>query len=55
MLALRVSELPAGDWIYEVKFDGHRALAFKTGSEVQLFSRNRKLFNQSYPVLVQRS
>ena len=48
---LRVSESPACDWIYEVKFDGYRALAFETGSEVQLFSRNRKLFNQSYPVL----
>jgi bifunctional non-homologous end joining protein LigD len=32
MLALRVPDLPAGDWIYEVKFDGYRALAFKTGS-----------------------
>ena len=52
MLALRVPDLPAGDWIYEVKFDGYRALAFKTGSEVQLFSRNRKLFNDNYPVLV---
>jgi bifunctional non-homologous end joining protein LigD len=52
MLALSVPELPAGDWIYEVKFDGYRALAFKAGSEVQLFSRNRKLFNDNYPVLV---
>jgi bifunctional non-homologous end joining protein LigD len=52
MLALSVPDLPAGDWIYEVKFDGYRALAFKTGSEVQLFSRNRKLFNNNYPVLV---
>jgi hypothetical protein len=42
----------AGDWIYEVKFDGYRALAFKAGSEVQLFSRNRKLFNDNYPILV---
>jgi bifunctional non-homologous end joining protein LigD len=52
MLALRVSELPAGDWLYEVKFDGYRALALKAGSEVQLLSRNRKLFNDNYPVLI---
>jgi ATP-dependent DNA ligase len=24
MLALRVPELSAGDWLYEVKFDGYR-------------------------------
>src|SRR5688500_2345280 len=29
------------DWIFERKFDGIRLLAFKRGSEVQLFSRNR--------------
>src|SRR5271157_1747896 len=52
MMALRVPELPAGDWIYEVKFDGYRALAFKAGSEVQLLSRNRTLFNHNYPVLI---
>jgi bifunctional non-homologous end joining protein LigD len=29
------------DWIFERKFDGIRLLAFKRGSDVQLFSRNR--------------
>ena len=29
MMALQVRELPVGDWIYEMKFDGYRALAFK--------------------------
>lgn len=43
MTALRASELPPGDWICEMKFDGYRALAFKAGSEVRLFSRNRTL------------
>lgn len=50
-MALRVRELPAGDWIYEMKFDGYRALAFKAGSEVMLLSRNRTLFNDNYPQL----
>jgi bifunctional non-homologous end joining protein LigD len=53
MKALRVRELPAGDWLYEMKFDGYRALAFKTGAEVRLLSRNRTLFNDNYPVLVE--
>ena len=30
-----------GDWLFERKFDGIRLLAYKQGSKVQLFSRNR--------------
>ena len=52
MMALRVSDLPVGDWIYELKFDGYRALAFKAGKEVRLVSRNRTNFNNDYPRLV---
>jgi bifunctional non-homologous end joining protein LigD len=53
MMALLVQELPVGDWIYEMKFDGYRALAFKAGSEVRLLSRNRTLFNDNYPILIE--
>jgi len=28
MMALRVPDLPVSNWIYELKFDGYRALAF---------------------------
>jgi len=52
MMALRVPDLPVGNWIYELKFDGYRALAFKTGKEVRLVSRNRTNFNNDYPQLV---
>jgi bifunctional non-homologous end joining protein LigD len=52
MMALRVSDLPVGNWIYELKFDGYRALAFKAGKEVRLVSRNRTNFNNDYPQLV---
>ena len=52
MMALRVRELPVGNWLYETKFDGYRALAFKTGSEVRLLSRNRMRFNENYPQLI---
>ena len=51
-MALRAPELPIGDWIYEMKFDGYRALIFKASSEVRLISRNRTLFNDNYPQLV---
>jgi bifunctional non-homologous end joining protein LigD len=30
MKALSVQQLPAGDWLYEIKFDGYRALASRT-------------------------
>lgn len=52
MNALQVRELPVGNWIYELKFDGYRALAFKAGKEVRLVSRNRTNFNNDYPQVV---
>jgi bifunctional non-homologous end joining protein LigD len=52
MKALRVTALPAGDWVYELKYDGYRALTFKGGSDVQLVSRNRTSFNKAYPHLI---
>ncbi len=37
-----VEEPPAvGDWVYEIKFDGIRALTVKKGRKVSLLSRNR--------------
>ena len=30
-----------GDWLFERKFDGIRLLAYKRGTDVQLYSRNR--------------
>jgi bifunctional non-homologous end joining protein LigD len=41
------------EWIFERKFDGIRLLAFKHGSDVRLFSRNRLPLNGSYPNVVQ--
>jgi bifunctional non-homologous end joining protein LigD len=52
MMGSRFRDLPAGKWIYEIKFDGYRALALKAGSEVQLVSRNRKSFTKNYPGLI---
>jgi bifunctional non-homologous end joining protein LigD len=42
MKAKLVSSMPSGgDWIYEVKFDGYRALALRGGSETRILSRNQ--------------
>ena len=35
------STLP-GNWIYEIKFDGYRALALRGGSGTRVLSRNEK-------------
>ncbi|MBB6502613.1 DNA ligase D [Pedobacter cryoconitis] len=53
MLATLVDEpFDNPDWVYEVKWDGYRALAYtlKNG-DVQLLSRNNKQFNEKfYPI-----
>ena len=50
MLLLRTEKLPEGpDWAYEIKLDGYRALAFKTGGKLQLRSRNDNDFALRYP------
>lgn len=39
------------EWIFERKLDGIRMLAFKQGSRVQLFSRNRLVLTAAYPLV----
>jgi bifunctional non-homologous end joining protein LigD len=52
MAAKVVDALPEGDrWIYEVKFDGYRALLLKNGSHVQLRSRNDNDLTATYPTI----
>jgi hypothetical protein len=43
----------AGDWIYEVKFDGYRALALRGGPETKLLSRNQKDLGKKFPEIVE--
>jgi ATP-dependent DNA ligase len=49
MLLQRCAELPEGrEWLIELKLDGYRAVAFKTGGRVQLRSRNNNDFTSRY-------
>jgi ATP-dependent DNA ligase len=50
MLLLRTEMLPEGpEWVYEIKLDGYRALAFKIGGKLSLRSRNDNDFALRYP------
>ena len=53
MLLLLSDALPTGDrWLYELKLDGYRAVAYKRNNVVHLRSRNDKDFNARYPAVV---
>jgi bifunctional non-homologous end joining protein LigD len=50
MKATAMAQLPAGDeWIYEVKWDGYRALAIKEGDDVRLLSLKEKDLTNDFP------
>jgi bifunctional non-homologous end joining protein LigD len=53
MLATLVDEIPGNEqnWIYEIKWDGYRAVAYLNEGVVDIRSRNNKSFNEKfYPV-----
>jgi bifunctional non-homologous end joining protein LigD len=53
MLLLRKETLPESEsWLYELKLDGFRAIAYKTAGKVHLRSRNDNDFNTKYPAIV---
>jgi ATP-dependent DNA ligase len=52
MLAKRVSSLPSeGEYIFEPKWDGFRALVFRDGDEILIQSRDEKPLNRYFPEL----
>lgn len=54
MLAKRTDTIPSsGDWIFEPKWDGFRALIFRDGDELLLQSRDTKPLNRYFPELVE--
>ena len=42
-----------GNWIFEVKWDGYRAIAEITGKDVKLYSRNGLSFLRLYPAVAE--
>lgn len=53
MLLLRTEKLAEGDgWLYELKLDGLRAVAFKSRGKVFIRSRNDKNYNARFPSIV---
>lgn len=52
MLAKASREIPEGDFLYEPKWDGFRALVFRDGDEVEITSRNTKSLTRYFPELL---
>jgi ATP-dependent DNA ligase len=54
MLAKPVPDLPdEGDWLFEPKWDGFRAIVFRDGPDLMLQSRDLKPLERYFPELVQ--
>jgi len=54
MDCLSVSRLPGGSqWVWEIKLDGYRAIAVKSGDHVTLYSRRRNSLNRKFPSVVE--
>ena len=49
MKAQLVDSIRPGDWVYEIKFDGYRALALRGGRETRILSRNQKNLGKKFP------
>lgn len=53
MLAKRIDKLPNGpEWIYEPKWDGFRALIFRSADDLLIQSRDEKPLNRYFPELI---
>lgn len=52
MLASAVKGVPEGEFLYEPKWDGFRAIVFRDGDEVELGSRNEKPLTRYFPEVV---
>ena len=49
MQAMFVDSIRPGNWIYEIKFDGYRALALRGDNETRILSRNEKDLGRQFP------
>jgi bifunctional non-homologous end joining protein LigD len=53
MMAVLVDSAPRGEWVYEIKFDGFRAIALKGSHETRLLSRNEKDLGGKFPEVLE--
>src|SRR5262252_7470521 len=53
MLAKLADELPAGDYLYEPKWDGFRAIVFRSEDDVYIQSRDLRPLDRYFPDLHQ--
>jgi ATP-dependent DNA ligase len=51
MLAKLADELPAGDYLYEPKWDGFRAIVFRSADDVYIQSRDTRPLDRYFPEL----
>lgn len=52
MAAVATKQLPEGeDWLYELKWDGYRALLLKDRKQLQIRTRNNKNLTPLYPAV----
>ena len=49
MKATLVNSMPTGSWIYEIKFDGYRAL--RGGNQTRILSRNQKDLGKKFQTI----
>ena len=52
MLAKAVPAIPAGDYVFEPKWDGFRSIVFRDGDEVEIGTRNERPMTRYFPELV---
>lgn len=53
MLPTLALDIPIGNqWLYEVKFDGYRAIIYINGENIKIVSRNLNILNEQFPEIV---
>ena len=51
-LAQKTDTVPEGEnWLYEIKYDGYRIIAYRNKKEVRLLSRNAKDWTKTFPAI----